>query len=251
MKYNSVAVIGAGWAGCAAAVDLVRKGFSVTIFDSAKKPGGRAKTINYDGKLLDNGQHILLGAYEETFKFMKLVGINPSLVLKRLPLQLRYPKNSIGIDLKFSKVPAPLNLIFTLFKIKGLERKDKLLLAKFMLFYKTIKIYPSHDFTVLELLKKLQQNKKLIDLIWRPICISSMNTPPEIASAKVFLNIIKKSIGSHSDSSDMLIPKKDLSSIFPEAAINYLLQNEGVVKLGVTIKDVNKVDDSWCLNSKE
>ena len=63
MSQPTVAVIGAGWAGCATAVELARTGAQVTLYEAARVPGGRARRTNYQGKTLDNGQHILLGAY--------------------------------------------------------------------------------------------------------------------------------------------------------------------------------------------
>ncbi|HBI71091.1 MAG TPA: phytoene dehydrogenase, partial [Massilia sp.] len=69
-----VAVVGGGWAGCAAAVELVHKGAQVTLFEAARTLGGRARGVEVQGKMLDNGQHILLGAYADTMKLMQRVG---------------------------------------------------------------------------------------------------------------------------------------------------------------------------------
>ena len=65
MNDTRVAIIGAGYAGMAAAVELVRMGLDVTVFESSRVLGGRARVVEKDGYRLDNGQHILLGAYTE------------------------------------------------------------------------------------------------------------------------------------------------------------------------------------------
>jgi phytoene dehydrogenase-like protein len=39
-----VAVVGAGWAGLAAAVRLVQGGAQVSVFEMARQPGGRARS---------------------------------------------------------------------------------------------------------------------------------------------------------------------------------------------------------------
>jgi hydroxysqualene dehydroxylase len=58
-----VAVIGAGWAGLAAAVEATQRGNVVTLFEMAPQVGGRAREVMWGGTALDNGQHILIGAY--------------------------------------------------------------------------------------------------------------------------------------------------------------------------------------------
>ena len=62
-----VAVIGGGWAGCTAAVSLARAGHRVTLFEAAPTLGGRARRVALDNLPLDNGEHLLLGAYTETW----------------------------------------------------------------------------------------------------------------------------------------------------------------------------------------
>jgi predicted NAD/FAD-binding protein len=68
MSGRRVAVVGAGWAGLAAAVQASADGQSVTLFEMAAQPGGRARSlaVGADGSRLDNGQHILIGAYTAT-----------------------------------------------------------------------------------------------------------------------------------------------------------------------------------------
>ena len=68
-----IAVIGAGWAGCTAAVDLARRGHAVTVFEAGAVPGGRARRVVRSGLPLDNGQHLLLGAYEATRRALAIV----------------------------------------------------------------------------------------------------------------------------------------------------------------------------------
>ncbi|HEX7986236.1 MAG TPA: FAD-dependent oxidoreductase, partial [Duganella sp.] len=123
---RSVAVIGSGWAGCSAAVELARAGFKVTLFEAARTLGGRARRVETDRKLLDNGQHILLGAYSETLRLMKLVGVERDQALLTLPLQMRYPPGGGGMDFVAPRLPAPLHLAAALLRAKGLSRADKM-----------------------------------------------------------------------------------------------------------------------------
>ena len=67
-----LAVVGAGWAGLSAAVTLKSLGAEVTVFEAAPIAGGRARRVD-DTQMgaIDNGQHLLLGAYTETLALMQ------------------------------------------------------------------------------------------------------------------------------------------------------------------------------------
>src|SRR3712207_6703752 len=94
MTGPTVAVIGGGWAGCAAAVELASGGAVVTLHEASRTLGGRARLVSSHGKTLDNGQHILLGAYGETLRLLRLCGVEEKKALLRLPLQMCYPDGS-------------------------------------------------------------------------------------------------------------------------------------------------------------
>ena len=100
-----VAVVGGGWAGCAAAVELARKGCRVELFESSRTLGGRARQVELNGLTIDNGQHIMLGAYRETLRLMRTVGVDPRQAFLALPLQMRYPPGSGGMDFITPRLP--------------------------------------------------------------------------------------------------------------------------------------------------
>jgi predicted NAD/FAD-binding protein len=84
------AVIGAGWAGLAASIALREAGAKVTVFEAGHTPGGRARRVFHESfdAPLDNGQHLLAGAYRQTLALMRRVGRNPDALLMRRPLRL-------------------------------------------------------------------------------------------------------------------------------------------------------------------
>ena len=72
----NIAIIGAGWAGIAAAVQAIAAGHQVRLFEASHSVGGRARVVAGtlpDGTpiTLDNGQHILIGAYLETLRLLR------------------------------------------------------------------------------------------------------------------------------------------------------------------------------------
>ena len=116
-----IAIVGAGWAGCAAAVTAVREGFHVTVFEASHLACGRARKTVLEGMALDNGQHILLGAYRKTLEMMREVGVDPDTALVSLPLQMHYPPVPLLLQVDVPRWPAPLNLLTGLFGAKGLD----------------------------------------------------------------------------------------------------------------------------------
>lgn len=249
-KLTTVAVIGAGWAGCAAAVELTKKGHSVTLFEAARVAGGRARRVEQNGLPIDNGQHILLGAYRDTLRMIREVGLDPAQTLLRLPLQMRYPPASGGMDFIAPRLPAPLHIAWALFRARGLERADKLSLVRFSSAARWMDWQLDTDCSVSELLDRFDQTERLIQLMWRPLCIAALNTPPDRASAKVFLNVLRDSLGASRAASDMLLPKKDLSALFPDAAIRYVEQHNGSVRLGVHVRAIEHTSSKWLVDGE-
>lgn len=248
-----LAVIGGGWAGCAAAVELARAGHQVTLFEAARTLGGRARRVERDGLNLDNGQHILLGAYTETLRLIKLAGQDPQDLLLHLPLQMRYPAGSGGMDFVAPRWPAPLHLAWALLRAKGLARADKVALVRFSSAMRWMGWRLYHDCSVAELLARFDQTERLCRLMWVPLCLAALNTPPERASARVFINVLRDSLGARKRSaSDMLIPKTDLSALFPEAAAQYLAAHGGAVRLGAKVDALAAQPDArWQLHTGE
>jgi squalene-associated FAD-dependent desaturase len=237
---KSVAVVGAGWAGCAAAVELARRGKQVTLFEAARTLGGRARGVDLHGLMLDNGQHILLGAYTQTLAVMKRVGVDEKSAFLRLPLQMRYPPGTGGMDFLAARLPAPLHVAVALFRATGLARADKLSLARFNTSARWMGWTLNGDCSVAELLERFDQTEQLIRLMWRPLCLAALNTPLEQASAKVFLAVLRDSLGAKRKASDMLLPRVDMGTLFPVAAAAYVAQHGGTVRLGAKVDNIGR-----------
>ena len=247
MKKTQVAIIGAGWAGCSAAVELARRGARVTLLEAARVAGGRARRVEHEGRTLDNGQHILLGAYRDTLHMMRQVGIDPARAMLRLPLQMRYPPGAGGIDFIAPRLPAPFHLLVAILRARGLSAADKLSLARFSTAARWMDWQLDIDCSVNELLDRFEQTERLVQLMWRPLCIAALNTPPERASARVFLRVLGDSLGAARNASDMLLPTEDLSALFPDAAIAYLEKHHGHYLAGARVRSLQALHPQWAL----
>ena len=240
-----VAVIGAGWAGLAAAVTLAEGGAQVTVIEASRFLGGRARRVELDGIALDNGQHILIGAYTETLRLMRLVGVDPDRALSRLPLELR---TADGFRLKAVALPAPLHLLGGLLMAKGLDLRERLLAAQLVARLHRDRYRLASDETVAALLARHGQTGKLRASLWDPLCVSALNTPAERASAQVFANVLRDTFSGGRAASDLLLPRTDLGTLFPEPAANWLATCGGEILLAAPVRGVQRSERAFVLN---
>ena len=241
-KDDRVAVVGAGYAGMAAAVRLAERGIGVTVFESGPVPGGRARRvrISTDGQSneLDNGQHILIGAYSELLRLMRTVGV-PRDALLRLPLDIRYFS---GFHLRALPLPAllgvPFGLLGGLLLARGPGMTERLGAIRFMAAMRRCKFRLEEDLPVESLLARHGQQGAMGHYLWRPLCVSALNTPAAEASARAFLVVLRDALCGEREASDLLLPRVDLSRLFPEPAARFVAQHGGEIVLRSPISDV-------------
>jgi squalene-associated FAD-dependent desaturase len=229
-----VAVVGAGYAGMAAAVTLAERGTAVTVFESGPVPGGRARRVVSQGAELDNGQHILIGAYTELWNVMRKVGVGSDALL-RLPLEIKYVK-----DFQFRALwlPAPLGLLAGLLAARGVPFSERLGALRFIHAMRKSGFKLGEDSTVNQLLRQHAQAGKLGHYLWRPMCVAALNTPAEHASANVFLAVLRDTLAGQAEASDLLLPRVDLSRLFPEPAAEFIRARGGELRCGTTVRDL-------------
>ncbi len=230
-----VAVVGAGYAGLAAAVALAQRGIGVTVFESGPLPGGRARRVVTGGRTLDNGQHILVGAYTTLLGLMRTVGADPDALLLRLPLELRYAQ---GFRLRAPALPAPLHLAVGLMTARGLGWGERFGAIMFMQAMKRRRFRVEAHLNVAALLATYGQSGTIGRYLWNPLCISALNTLPQFASANAFLAVLRDSLGGPRSASELLIPRVDLTALFPEPAAAWLAAHGGEVRCGSPVRSL-------------
>ena len=243
----NVAIVGAGWAGMAAAVALAEAKIPVTVFESARHPGGRARSVEIEGIALDNGQHLLIGAYRETLRLMRLVGADPDQLLLRQPLAIEYPGK---FSLHAPRLPAPLHLVAALLTAGGLAWSERIAALRFIAAMRGNAYRIAADMPVGELLALHHQTGALARYLWEPLCVSALNTPAASASAQAFLNVLRDGLDGARENSDFLIPRTDLGRLFPEPAMAFVRANGGSVRLGMPVRTLAKASDGFVLDDR-
>jgi len=218
-----IAVIGAGWAGLAAAHTLKQAGIEPTIFEAAPLPGGRARRVD-DIKMgaIDNGQHLLIGAYTETLRLIQSLhpGRDLSSLLLRMPLRLESANGHFCIQAP--RLPSPLHALYALLSAKGLSWSDRWH-ALHMVSRCRFKNWKAAQYqTVEQLLDTCHQSARLRQHLWHPLCLATLNTPPQLACAQLFLTVLRDSLDASSHHSDLIVPRVDLTALWPDAAAQSL-----------------------------
>ena len=240
-----IAVIGAGYAGLAAAVELTAAGKCVEVFEASRTLGGRARAVQVDGLTADNGQHILVGAYSETLRLMRTVGADPQSLLRRTPLRFEFPGEFL---MSAPRLPAPLHTAFALLLAKGLDWPEKWAAIRLMQGLQATRFRIEPDVTVTEWLDLNGIPPRQRRFLWEPLCIAALNTPAERASAQVMANVLRDSLAGSRSASDMLLPQVDLSSLFPQPAERFIAQGGGAVHCGRRIASMRRVNGGWMLD---
>lgn len=244
-----VAVLGAGWAGCAAAVEAARRGHEVILLEAARQAGGRARRLVLHDKgqawPLDNGQHILIGAYRESLQLMRELGVNPDTALRRLPLTLQTPEG-LGLALP-GGWPAQLAVLAGVLGARGWSWADKLSLLKCALGWQAASFECAPGLSVAQLCQTL--TPRVRQSLIEPLCVSALNTPIEQASAHVFLRVLKDALFAERGGADLLLPSADLSSLLPDAAMAWLQGRGHAVHLGTRVKALHRVQGLWQLET--
>lgn len=214
---SRIAVIGAGWAGAACAWQLSRQGFDVTVFESSPTLGGRARRVQAPWGQVDNGQHLLIGAYTQTLQLMTALGLDPT---KRFYRQdLRFQSLDQQFNFGYWALPAPWHQLGALLGGRGLGWQDKLALLRLMRLLKKQDWHPPIGQTVAQLLQHSGQSAVLIEKLWHPLCIAALNTPIEDACAGIFAAVLRDSLGAGRNSTQLLIPLKNMSQLWVQQAL--------------------------------
>lgn len=241
-----IAVIGGGWAGLAAAVRATQRGHRVTLFEMARHLGGRARSVEQEGRVLDNGQHILVGAYRDTLALMQEVGVDAKAVLLRLPLALVYPD---GGGLKLPRGPAALAFARGVLGWKELPWRDRLGLLNLALRWRLSGFHCSPELTVAELARRCPPRayRELIE----PLCVAALNTPAIQASGQVLLTVLRDALFGAAGAADLLLPRAPLDELLPRAAGEWLAGRGSKVACGRRIMQLEPRGEAVLVDGEE
>lgn len=244
-----IAVIGAGWSGLACALELTRHGHEVVVFEAAPQVGGRARAVRLalgDREFrLDNGQHLLIGAYTETLRQMAAAGVDAAAALLRLPFEIRYPD---GFAVRAPRLPAPLHLAAALATARGLGWSARRAALAFVLRWRRRRWQAAADVPAAALFADAPP--PLVRRLWRSLCIAALNVELADASAQVLLNVLRDSLNGGSGAADLLIPRGDLTQTFAGPAADTLASRGAEIRLRSPVQALAQAAAGWRVESR-
>lgn len=249
-------VVGGGWAGLGAAISAIDQGHQVTVLEASRHWGGRARSLDLSscGHPLDNGQHILIGAYTHTLSLMERLGIPLQDVLYRQPLDLRFADGSgLHVPSWAQGLGARLGLLAAVAQAHGWRWADK------WQFLSTAAQWQRQGFTCKPKVTVEQLSAKLpdvvVDQLIEPLCLAALNTPIERASGQVFLTVLRDALlgKGHKPfkSSDLLLPRVDLGQLLPQAATQWLAAQGAQLHTAQRVTALEQHHNDWVVHTPQ
>lgn len=247
-----IAIVGAGLAGLSAAIKLLQHGHQVSVFEAAPQAGGRTRSVSLAQGTLDNGQHLCIGAYHATLELIHAAGLEADEVFTRIPLALHMHDGARTMSLVTPRwLPAPLHLLWGLLTARGLTWHTKWRAITWMQQLKKQAFRLQQDMPVSDLLLHGRQTDAAIKLLWEPLCLAALNTPISLASAQIFLNVLRDSFQQQRSDSDFLVMKSDLSSALIEPLARQVTASGGTLALRNPVFSVQSASTGCLLETAD
>ena len=223
-----VVVVGGGFAGLSAAAALADRGARVLVFEARPSLGGRAASFTdpATGEPVDNGQHVVVGAYTETFEFLRRIRSESGVRMQpRLSLDV-VDSEGVRTRLECPGLPSPLHLLAGLLRWPALGWADRLAAMRMAL-----RRAPRPDETVRDWLRHMGQTPRLIELLWEPLAVAALNQPIDAAAAAPFALVIDR-ILERRDASALGLAVTPLTDLYATPARSFVETRGGAVRTG-------------------
>jgi squalene-associated FAD-dependent desaturase len=231
---HDVIIIGGGFAGLSAGVALAEKGFRVAVLESKPALGGRAYSFadSESGDLVDNGQHVLMGCYTEALDFLARIGAAGDLVFHQdLEIEM-LDRGGAGATLRTARLPGPFHMSTGLLQYRHLtigQRFRVLTGGLKLLAMQRRDLSMLQKMTVAQLMDALGQGDRAREAFWYPLSIATLNDEPEVSSAALLAEVLKRGFFSKRSDSAFVYSRVGLSELYCTRAAAYIERRGGSV----------------------
>jgi squalene-associated FAD-dependent desaturase len=249
LNASDIVVIGGGFAGLSAACALAERGARVTLLEARPTLGGRATAFTdpQSGERVDNGQHILMGCYHETFRFLRRIGAESHVRLQSDLAADMITRDGRRTRLVCPPLPAPMNLVAGVMDWDALRWRDRMSILKLRqplanaratMKGRTGRVAASPDETVKQWLERNGQTPRLVELLWEPLAVAALNQPMDRAAALPFTRVLAQMLGPDPRAASVAIPLKPLDELYVEPARVFLEQRGGTIRTNAAARVV-------------
>jgi squalene-associated FAD-dependent desaturase len=241
---NDVLIIGGGFAGLAAGVALAGAGRRVRLLEQSPYLGGRARSFLYapTGDVVDNGQHLLMGCYHSTLRFLREIGTSERIALQpSLQVHFVEPPGKLT-TLKCPALASPWHVLAGVLRSNAFGWSEKLEISR--VGRAVSKGNENTSLTVEEWLTRLGQSERVKRGFWDLISIAALNEDPRRASAAIFARVLKLALFTSPSDSGLALPRAGLSDCYTDAARSYIKARDGEAVFGRRVESLVVRDGS-------
>ncbi|MFL6275812.1 MAG: hydroxysqualene dehydroxylase HpnE [Blastocatellia bacterium] len=237
MTAKRVIIIGGGFAGLAAGVELSERGAAVTLLERRGHLGGRAYSFidQQTGDVVDNGQHLFMGCYQQTIAFLKKIGCLDRLAFQDRPRVDFLDREHGYTSFECPRLPAPLHAVAGLLRMRGLTLGDKLGVVRVGRAIQQNGQSKAPQ-TVKEWLAGLGQSERIRERFWYPMAVATLNEDPQVASAAMLKVVLKEAFGGGRKATSIGIARVGLSELYTEGASRFIEARGGTIKINATVE---------------
>ncbi|MFQ5786320.1 MAG: hydroxysqualene dehydroxylase HpnE, partial [Alphaproteobacteria bacterium] len=231
----TVHVVGAGLAGLACAVRLTGGGRRVALHEAAGHAGGRCRSFHDAalGRMIDNGNHLLLGGNDATMAYLDAIGARDSLAGAPEPV---FPFFDLRSGLRWALRPNRGRIPWWLFSRarRTPESRSSDYLAALRL------ARARSDQTVAEV---LDTGNPFFERFWQPLAVAVLNTAPEQASARLLWPAVRLIFGRGGRSCRAYVARDGLSASLVDPALAWLAAHGCTIAFGARLRGLERGDD--------
>lgn len=263
-----IVILGGGFAGLAAAVDLSEQGIPVQVLERRSFLGGRAYsfTDKHTGTVVDNGQHLMMGCYHHTLNFLAKIGATDKVKFQASPRVDFLHEREGHASFQCPNLPAPLHLLAGLSRLQSIGWRDRwhalrvgLALQGFIGVRTDLA-----DISVRDWLNQLGQTETMQRRFWDLVALATLNETPERASADMFARVLDQAFLHAKRDSTMVISRVGLSELYTTAAREFIearggniclrhdvvrIEIEGQRVVGLTLRDGQALQPAFVISA--
>jgi squalene-associated FAD-dependent desaturase len=232
---RSLAIVGGGLAGVAAAATAVERGFRVTLFEQTKSLGGRAGSFvdSKTGDRVDYAHHVAMGCCTAFLDFCRHVGIEDCFD-RSTKLHFIGPD---GVQCDFGPspwLPAPLHLLPGFWRLNYLTVAERLAIVRAL-----TSLIRSNDPGTLDVwLRRNGQTPRMIERFWSVVLVSALSETVDHIAVSAAQKVLRDGFFASREASEVLLPRVPLGEIFHDRVGSWLSEQGVEVHLNTPVRRI-------------